>query len=298
MKVNGTQYILILIVAMMISVPSCVRKSRYIEIRNQHDSLLVAHQEKTEQLAMISSYIDTIASSIDSITRQETLLLSRTNPDGVKFSKKEIRENLERLEALINRQRSRIDELDSTLVVMKDSTNSMRAVITFLYKQLDEKDAEIKRMKIEIGAQSIKIRNLSSQVSALQGDVEDLQTKSREQTEAILAQNETIALQDSLIYTAYYMIGTKKSLKDNGILTGNVFKGNKIDITNSDMSLYTKVDIRDFSTLEISGQKPKVLSAMPSGSYQIESVSNRSHVLTISDKEKFWSTTKILIIQN
>ena len=297
MRSNRGTLILILSLTVLFFSPSCVRKSRFAEMQNQRDSLMVVHQEKMEQLEMIRSYIDTIAASIDSLTHQETILLSRTNADGVKFTTREIRDNLELLEALINRQRSKIYELDSTLVVMQDSTNSLRSVITFLYKQLDEKDNEIQMMRIELGVKNQRIRTLSNQVSALQGDVSELEKKSTAQTEEIIAQNATIAQQDSLIYTAYYIVDTRKGLKDKGILSGNLLTGSRIDIGGIDRSIYTAVDIREFESLEISGQKPKVISPMPSGSYVIETVSNRNHVLTVTDKDSFWGTSKILIIQ-
>ena len=276
--------------------PSCVRHSKYNELSQKKDSLETISNQRTEQLEMITSYIDTIAASIDSLTHQEVLLLSETNADGLKLSKKEIRANLELLESLINRQRSKIYELDSTLVVMTDSTNRLRTVISFLYKQLEEKDIEIQRMKAEIGQQNKRIKVLSSQVTSLQSNVVELTTKSREQTEAILAQNTTIAQQDSLIYTAYYIIDTKKGLKEKGILSGNVFSGNKIDV-NMDMTNYTMIDIRKILSIEITGSKVKVLSPMPSGAYYIESISPKKYRLVISDITAFWSASKILIIQ-
>lgn len=288
-------FILIVLGVILVS-PSCVRHSKYNELSQKKDSLETISNQRAEQLEMITSYIDTIAASIDSLTHQEVLLLSETNADGLKLSKKEIRANLELLESLINRQRSKIYELDSTLVVMSDSTNRLRTVISFLYKQLEEKDIEIQRMKAEIGQQNKRIKVLSSQVTSLQSDVVELTTKSREQTEAILAQNTTIAQQDSLIYTAYYIIDTKKGLKEKGILSGNVFSGNKIDV-NMDMTNYTMIDIRKLLSIEITGSKVKVLSPMPSCAYYIESISPKKHRLVISDITAFWSASKILIIQ-
>lgn len=287
------QYILICIIIMS----SCVRQAKYNKLSDQKDSLQVVSDFKTEQLEMITSYIDTIASSIDSITHQEVLLLSRTNPDGVRLPQKKIKENLELLEALINRQRSRIQELDSTLIVMSDSTNRLRSVVSYLYSQLEEKDIEIQRMKAEIGQQNKRIRTLSSQVSLLQKDVNALTEKSREQTEAILAQNETIIQQDSILYTAYYIADTKKNLKEKGILSGSAFNGDKIDMNNTYMSVCTKVDIRKFTSLEIYGKKVKILSAMPSEAYQIRKLSVNKYMLFITDSKSFWSASRVLIIQ-
>lgn len=289
-----TPFCLLLVLVAFLFFPSCVRKSKYNEILNRHDSLQVVSNQKAEQLEMITAYIDSIAASIDSITRQEVLLLSDRSPDGVRLTRKEIRKNLELLEALIDRQRTKIYELDSTLVVMTDSTNRLRSVISFLYLQLEEKDDEIKRMKIQIGMQSQKIRQLSGQVSTLQTDVSELSAKSLQQSEEILVQNETIALQDAMIYTAYYVVGTRKELKEKGILTPK----NKVDLSNVDMSVCTKVDIREFSSLLIPGQKVKILSQMPSDAYRMENAAAKTQRLVITDPMQFWSTSKVLIIQN
>lgn len=286
----------ILVLGVILVSSSCVRHSKYNELVQKKDSLETVSIQRAEQLEMITSYIDTIAASIDSLTHQEVLLMSETNADGVKLSKKEIRANLELLESLVNRQRCKIYSLDSTLVVMTDSTNRLRSVISFLYKQLEAKDLQIQRMKAEIGQQNKKIKVLSSQVTSLQSDVVELTTKSNEQLEAILAQNTTIAQQESLIYSAYYIIDTKKGLKDKGIISGNVFSGNKINV-NMDMTNYTMIDIRKFLSIEIAGSKVKVLSPMPAGAYYIESISPKKHRLVISDITAFWSASKILIIQ-
>lgn len=297
MKQYSTLCLILLFVLFVFS-PSCVRKSKYTEILRQHDSLQIVSSQRAEQLEMINSYLDTIASSIDSITHQEVLLLSRTNADGVKLSKKDIRKNLELLEALIDRQRTKIYELDSTLVVMQDSTSRLRSVISFLYQQLDEKDAEIQRMKIQMGQQTRKIIQLSTQVSTLQTDVSELTSMSMEQSQEIKMQSETIAMQDAMIYTAYYIVGTKKELKEKGVLSTAAFAGNKVDISSADMSVYTKVDIREFTSLELTGQKVKVLSQMPTGSYRIETIAPKKHRLVITDTRLFWNTSKVLVIQN
>ena len=85
-------------------------------------------------------------------------------------------------------------------------------------------------------------------------------------------------------------------MKDKGILSGNIFSGNKIDVK-MDMTNYTMVDIRKLTTIEVTASKVKVLSPMPSGAYYIETESPKKHRLVITDINAFWSASKILIIQ-
>lgn len=293
-KLNFIFIVIITFISILFS--SCVRKSKYVELQTQKAIIDSTYNENREQLEMILAYIDTIASSIDSITHQEVLLLSRTNSDGVKFSKKQIEENLDLLESLINRQRNKIYRLDSTIVVLRDSTFRLRSVISYLYDELDKKDAEIAEMRSEIGKKNKKIRMLSAKVSNLESDMTTLTYKAQEQTELISAQDQLIAEQDSLLFTGYYVIGKKKELKQMGILSGNLFSGNKVDISNIDLSIFTKVDIRTFSRLEITGVKSKIISPMASDSYEYI-VEDNNHTLIIKDFQQFWKASKILIIQ-
>ena len=53
----------------------------------------------------------------------------------------------------------------------------------------------------------------------------------------------------------------------------------------------------DRYTLEIPAGKPKVLSTMPSSSYEIVRTSKDASEIHILDPEAFWSNTKYLIIQ-
>ena len=67
--------------------------------------------------------------------------------------------------------------------------------------------------------------------------------------------------------TAYYIIGTKKELQE--YIHQVVWKGRKTKVSgDSELSKYTKVDIRQFEQIPLSGKnKIKILTSHPSSSY-------------------------------
>ena len=96
----------------------------------------------------------------------------------------------------------------------------------------------------------------------------------------------------------YYVIGTKKELVANGLLTGGgLFSKKKVDYSAVVKGKFKQADKRNMTSLNIGGKSPKVLSGMPVGSYTIQQNSKTSYTLKIIDADKFWSISKFLIIE-
>ena len=96
----------------------------------------------------------------------------------------------------------------------------------------------------------------------------------------------------------YYVIGTKKELSANGLLTGGgLFAKKKVDYSAVAKSKFKQGDKRNISSINIEGRNPKILSGVPVGSYSIQQNSNTSYTLKIIDADKFWSISKFLIVE-
>ena len=112
----------------------------------------------------------------------------------------------------------------------------------------------------------------------------------------IVSQQETISSQDASIHTAYVKIGTKKELKQEGLLTGGFLKKSKVDFTKVDKSLFKPVDIRNTDKITISAKEAKIVTPQPTDSYRIDKV-YKDLVLTITNPDKFWGVSDFVIIQ-
>ena len=106
------------------------------------------------------------------------------------------------------------------------------------------------------------------------------------------------AQHETAINEVYYVIGTKESLRNYGVLSkSGLFKKAKVNFSSINKSVLTKGDKRTLNKITINGKAPKILSDAPNGSYSLDKGTSSS-VLTITDPEKFWSANnKILVIQ-
>ncbi len=63
-----------------------------------------------------------------------------------------------------------------------------------------------------------------------------------------------------------------------------------------DNSQFTKIDIRQFNSLELNTKDVKIASVHPSSSYSYEKDKKKITALKITNPELFWSNSKYLVI--
>jgi hypothetical protein len=145
------------------------------------------------------------------------------------------------------------------------------------------KSAEIEDMRDKLAKLNIKFEAASLKIDTLNKTVND-------QGQKINNQTQTIAAQEEAINTAYYVIGTNKDLKKNGV----VKKGDVLADFNKE--LFTRIDIRKTTEISILSKKAKILSSHPSTSYKFTGDKKVIQSLQILDSKAFWSNSKYLVI--
>ena len=73
--------------------------------------------------------------------------------------------------------------------------------------QLEEKTKEIDKLRAQLAEKDIKIAAQDEQITSLNNSVNSLSSSNEQKAQ-------TIAAQDQQIYTAYYVFGTKKELRE------------------------------------------------------------------------------------
>lgn len=240
----------------------------------------------------LNSFIDQVAWSMDSLLMGEDMLL-KTPPEGTPLTpKQQITANLKTFEAIVDRQRKRIAELEKSLENSKSAhAKSMRKIVNSMKVQLAEKDKEIAELKEELNNKNFSIERLQAIVSSLSKDVAGL-------TETNKSQKEALSSQSAKMNEAYVLIGSKKDLKSAGVLSGSgLFSKAKLNSADFDASQFQKVDIRKYKSVKINGDKPKVLTPSPAGSYTLTDNGDGTSTLTITDPTAFWGVSHYLVIQ-
>ena len=201
-------------------------------------------------------------------------------------------ESLERFEQVLLRQHRRIDELDSIAATNK-TDEGLRKLIAHMKEQLAEKDREIAALRRELTGQDADLGRLRRRVAAQtkelarQGDeLARLGAKADRQATAL-------ARQDHELNNAYVMIATKAELKKRGVAR----RGKVASDGLADPSKFTKVDIRRLGEMTFKAKKARILTNMPTSAYTLAKNGDGTYTLRITDKARFWSASKFLVIQ-
>jgi chromosome segregation ATPase len=255
--------------------------------KEQLDSLQTALEQRDADYNELNEFLGVIATGLDSIALQEGQIL--TPGESPALSREQIKKNLDAYKQTLDSQRQRIAELEKKLKNSNANSAQMKTILASLKQQLAQKDEEIAMLRKQVDDQSVDISNLKQ-------NVENLQQRNEMQAGLIVSQQETILSQDASMHTAYIKIGTKKELKEAGLLTGGFLKKTKVDFTKIDKSLFKAVDIREIEKIDIPARKAELMTPQPKDSYRIDKVSN-NNVLSIINPEKFWSVSDFVIIQ-
>jgi ABC-type transporter Mla subunit MlaD len=169
----------------------------------------------------------------------------------------------------------------------KSSINSTQLSKTLagLRQELEQKTADLVTLRDELAKRDRQIAELTTNVTNLSNDVQNLSAESAER-------QEVINRQQAEINTAYYCFGTSKELKDNKILVGGQLG------TNFDKNYFIKIDnLNNLTVVPLYAKKGKLISKHPGGSYQFGNDASGKAELRITNPKNFWSLTKFLVVE-
>lgn len=290
MKITGPTLFAVCLLSL---VPSCKNDSTDMSsYKAERDSIIRVNQIKEKELNALNSIVTAIASSLDSIARQENILLTSKSKDGVLLSKQQILENLNYFETILARQRKQIKELEDSLGHSgSESAGKMKSIIEFLNAQLTEKDATIQSLKRDLNNKNKSINELRSSLASMRSNVEMTEKKNKVLTS-------TLSAQDDMINECYIRIGTKKELQRAGLLRGGLLAKKRVDYSNVEKKNFNAVDIRKFREIVLKSENPRILTPMPNNhSFHFEDNGDGTCTLHITNPTVFWSVSNFLIIQ-
>ena len=272
-------FVLILPAAMLVI--ACGENSKS---NPEADSLRSELNSRLVEMSEMDLFLDAVNASMDSVVKLDGTIL-RTEGESKLSKKDQILQNIDAYKEVLQRQRERLEELENKLKSSNNQNAKLLKTIEGLKAQIADKDKAIAELTQELEKRNFDINNLKSNVAKLSTRVTDLEEDAKVKDEALQTQT-------TLLNEAYVFIGTKKELKNADLL-----KRGKLNMSDVDMSQFTKIDIRKTKQFTIPSKKPEILTQAPASSYTLEKVDKKTSVLTITDPAAFWSVSKILVIR-
>ena len=271
---------------------SCVNSNReIIKLVDERDSLRQVILAQGAKLDNYGNTIETLNATLDSIAYQENILFSINGEQPI--TKEDVKHNLMRFETLLKRQGDKIDQLEKQLQESKDSNAHSLSLISHLKEQLKEKNEQIAQLQEEIKKKNVDLARLQEIVESQKLTINSQTTTISELSQRTQRQSEALARQDAILNNGYVLIGTKEDLKRKGILRN----GKIVADASLDRSKFAKVDIRNWREISFTAKRPRILTTMPSSSYEITTAGNHNFTLTVKNPSDFWRISSYLVIQ-
>lgn len=260
------------------------KKTDDLTVKQMRDSLDRVIAQKDNEINDMVSTMNDIEEGFRAISAAENRVSVARQGEGASM-KERIQENMAFIQQTMNQNRGLISKLRNQLRQSSVKGDQLRRTLDNLQKQLEEKDSQLKQLMAELQAKDIHITELTEQVSELSENVKELREDTKQKAT-------TISNQDKQLHTAWFVFGTKRELKEQGIIEdGRVLQDN----FNKDY--FTKIDIRVDKEIKFYSRSAEMLTAHPASSYVLERDANRQYVLRITSPEQFWSTSKYLVVQ-
>ena len=251
---------------------------------SQVDSLSRIIEQKDNEINDMMELFNEVEEGFRLISEAENRVNLVKNGEGADKAQR-IRENIQFIQQRLSQNRELIAKLRQQLRESSIKGDQLKRTLDNLVKQLEEKDGQLRDLRAQLDAKDIHIAELDQTISDLHQDVDNLKGESQQKSN-------TINTQDKQLHTAWFVFGTKKELKEQGIL-----EGGKVLQGNFNKNYFTKIDIRVEKEIKLYSKSAKLLTMHPSSSYTLARDSKNQYVLRINNPQIFWSTSKYLVIQ-
>jgi uncharacterized protein (DUF3084 family) len=258
------------------------------KLKNANDSIENVNSQQKEILYDLTETLVEVSTSLDSIAAGEGLL--KRGGEGKTLTRQQVIDNLNSFKQMLAENRAKLSEMEKQLSTRNDQIGKLSALIKHLNNELDEREATIARLEEIINQKNTTIKDL-------QNTLERKEMAISEMEEENVQQREVISKQDQQQNAVYFTFGSSRELKDRGLLKGGFMRKNKVDFAAIDKSLFTQADRRLLAEIALPSKSAKVLSGQPQDSYSIEETDKGTCRLVITNKDRFWNVSNVLIIQ-
>ncbi len=176
-------------------------------------------------------------------------------------------------------------------------------------KRIAELETKMKGYRGELASLNKMVDNLKQtlqereqSIAMLDSTVRGLQTSVAEQTKTITEKDGIIDQQQKTMNTAYLIIGTRKELRDKGIITDEggflwgLLGSTTVMANGVNRSLFTPIDKTKDQSVSVQGKIDEVLPHRNEDAFATAQPVENSSVLTITRPDEFWQDDYLVIV--
>ncbi|PID87843.1 MAG: hypothetical protein CSB06_03540 [Bacteroidia bacterium] len=286
------RYLIILVTLFALA---CEDTEKVDQLQKQVDSLKsVTSVDQTVMNEYLKAFND-IQANLDKIKEQENILAVKTEGDLEldENSVESINNDILAMYELIKKDKQRLSLLENKLRKSHSGNKELKRAIASLKNKVSEKDLMIENLTSELEKKNVDLSELNTKIQEMDSTLASISYSN-------LSKDSTINEQDEQLNTAYYIIASKKVLKDKGILKSDggfigIGSNTKIKLKENE---FTQFDLREQSEFNLkNSRKVQIFTDHPEDSYElVKNSDGKYEKLLVKDTEKFWKMTKYLVV--
>ena len=256
------------------------------ELQNLREERSLADSLQDEFYAFLGE----IESNLSEIRSKERMLAQAARGERPQSVQQKILQDLADISQLMDNNRRRLAEIENLRRQMREAnvnTEQMQELIIALTARIEQQEQQIKELQDQLRIANERITELREENRIITDDNEQKRARIEEQT---------IELN-----TAYYTMGTNQELRTNGVITqrGGFIGIGRTSIVNEEAQAknFTKVDIREFISLETNSERIEIITPHPTESFRLNNSNPRNIVIEITNPEVFWKSSKFLVVR-
>ena len=266
-------------------------QSRVATLEEAESQLRQEVQQQIQQEdSMLANFMESMSGIEDDLgeirARELNIQLTKKNDLSPKDLGEQIRQDIQAIDSLLTKNKQVIKQLNARLRASLQEKGQLSTTATELKENLEQQLEEREQNLI----------TLKTQLEEVQTTVVTLQTE----VDSLIQLNEEKA---NALNTAYFVTGDFKNLKEEEILDKKggflgIFGGVKTLNDDFDPDKFTRIDIRETNQFSVEGKDVTLVTVHPSDSYEIDKEDSGEKVnLVVSDPEKFWESSKYMVMQ-
>ena len=282
------KFIKILFLIIVVSFSSCGINSSSTSDLKTIDSLNTILTERESEIDNHLLLLDNIDSALKEANPTENMNV--TDPEKVKAIDKEIYDKISALRDKLQADNREIALLREDLNKAKESADYRKDLINKISGRMEELQKENALLKQQLDKETQDISNLTSELEAQGVEISQLRVSLSEL-------NEDIVVLKTELNSVYYLVGTRKDLKSDSVIVKKGIGGAATLSDHTDKSKFIGIDKSTDKVINLTGfKKVELVPARPEGSFSFKKDNDLIVQLDISDSDKFWETSKYLVI--
>jgi len=271
-----------------VTIASCESREAHTGATGGADSLTAALTERVSPGFGIGDQFSAVRRAIDSITETERVIRIKTTPRKVISNEmiRDVNPDILFVNALLERQRTRIRQLNAKLQNQSQRNEALEDSIMHLNSLLWNKQRELEE--------------LDATLTSLHTDIDNLQTSMVFLIIQDYLKEELIGGAIEYSQLVYYIAGTSKELQNAHVIDtkGGLLGIGKTSVVSGegDLSVYTPINSAESRSIPVNSKSAKIVSTHPASSYRLARENGQIKTLEITNPEEFWQLTKYLVI--